>query len=554
MKSIPDRRSLLGTLFLGFIAGILAGGLMLVAMASLRLIAGVPTPTEMIFDRIFPFLTVDFFISSLVKAGGYTPLKLDGVYGALAGHLLVAGLAGMVYALYLRGRPGRAGGRLVLIGVMATTLLFTVLLWPNLLTSYRGLPPGRATVLSTLGMLLSFAVCGLGLMAFHKLLAGQEAACVDRTETLEESDVNKARTASAAGVGRRAFLAGGIGAGLAVVLGGLLHRLYRLGTFSYDGRQYGGPGVQKITPIRPEDQFYQVSKNLVDPDPARSLWRLEIGGQVDNPRSYTFADLLALPAVEQETTLMCISYGVGSGLCSNARWKGVPLVSLLDQAKPWGDNAAILFYAADGYHETFDFDKALESTTLLAYEMNGEPLPQRHGFPVRLIVPGIYGEKSAKWVTRIEVLDRADPRLTRPKGLGFYHEQGWGPKDVIPTHSRIDAPRVEGDHFTDALLPNQPVELRGMAFGGDRGISKVEISTDDGKNWAEAEIFQPGTKISWSLWRFLWVPAAPSDDVRVVVRATDGDGQLQIAENRPPVPHGSTGLHRVRAQVRAPGA
>ncbi len=538
--SSSTRRSLVGTLALGFAAGVLAGLLMLIVMAGLRLFAGVPTPMEMIFDRIFPLLTVDFFIGSLVRAGGYTPLKLEGVYGALAGQLLVAGVGGMVYALYLRRRPARGGGVLVVPGVLTVTLLFVVLLWPNLLTSYRGLPPGRASLLSSVGMLLSFTVCGLGLIAFYRLLGGKQG----------DPAIPVAADAPSRGMGRRAFLAGGVGVGLSLALGGLLHRLYRLGTFSYDGRQYGGPGVQRITPIRPEDEFYQVSKNLIDPDPVRSLWRLEIGGQVDTPRSYTFAEIAALPSVTQETTLMCISYGVGSGLCSNARWKGVPLVRLLDEVKPWGDDSAILFHAADGYYETFRFDKALESSTLLAYEMNGEPLPPRHGFPLRLIVPGLYGEKSAKWLTRIEVVDRSDPRLQRPHGLGFYHEQGWGPGDVVPTHSRIDAPRVEGDHFAEAFTAGQAAELRGMAFGGDRGISRVEVSTNDGKTWVEAEIHQPGTKISWSLWRHRWMPVDATDGTRIIVRATDGDGQPQIAEDRPPVPRGSTGLHGVIARVK----
>lgn len=534
----PAPRPLRSTLLPGFAAGVMAGLLMLTVMASLRLFAGVPTPTEMMFDRIFPLVSVDFFIAALRRAGGYTPLKLDAIYAALAGQLLVAGVGGMVYARYHRRRSEHDAGLLVLPGVVVVTALFMALLWPNLVTSYRGLPPSRAPLLSSVGMLLSFAMYGLGTMGFYGLLTGNEFPA-DTTP----SD-------AVAGMGRRRFIAAGISAGLAVVLGGLLRRLYQSGTFFYDGRQYAGPQVQRITPIRPRDEFYQASKNLVDPDVVRSLWRLEVAGQVDTPRSFTFAEMAAMPSVTQETTLLSMRYSVGSGLCSNARWRGVPLPQLLDLVKPWGDDAAILFHAADGFYETIRFEKALEPTTLLAYEMNEEPLPRQHGFPLRLIAPGLYGEKSAKWLTRLEVVDRNDPRLHRPHGLGFYREQGWGPDDEVPTHSRIDAPQVDGDRFAEAFKVGEKVELRGMAFGGDRGIARVEVSLDDARTWAAAEIHDPGTKVSWSLWRYVFVPATLTEDLRVSVRATDGEGHLQIAEDRPAVPHGATGLHRVKGQVK----
>ena len=160
-------------------------------------------------------------------------------------------------------------------------------------------------------------------------------------------------------------------------------------------------------------------------------------------------------------------------------------------------------------------------------------------------------EKNPKWLTRIELLDEADARLHRRHGCGFYKQQGWGRLgDAIPTHSRFDAPQVAGNHFAQPFILGKTAELRGMAFGGDRGISKVEISTDDGETWEAAEISQPGTKISWSLWRYEWTPKETGES-QFVVRATDGEGKLQISEYRDPVPDGATGLHRVRANVAA---
>src|SRR5215468_8725184 len=545
-STVSPPRPLTKSIFWGLVAGILAGLTMLLTMALLRLLFGWPTPTELIFDRLFPLLTVEFFIGSLVKAGGYTPLKLQGVYGAVTGQLTVAGIAGVIYALYVRrknrskpdgGVPTDARGwSLIIPGVVGATLLFIALLWPTLITNYRGFPPVTARLIASLEMLISFSVCGLGIMFFYGLLDRPGLSPIARQD----------EAIAAPAVGLRRFLALGIGAAAAVFLSGILRRLFAIGTFRYDGTQYGGPQVEKITP---NDKFYQVSKNLIDPDVARASWRLDIVGQVENPRVWSFAEIAAMPAVEQETTLLCISYGIGSGLCSNAIWKGVPLPRLLAQVKPKPNVTTVLFRAADGYYETFRFEKAMEPTTLVAYEMNGEPLPQGHGFPLRLIVPGLYGEKNPKWLTRIELLDEADARLHRRHGCGFYKQQGWGRLgDMIPTHSRFDAPKVGGDHFEEPFIFGKTAELRGMAFGGDRGISKVEISTDDGETWEEADISQPGTKISWSLWRYAWTPKEVGKS-QLVVRATDGDGKLQISEYRDPVPDGATGLHRVRANV-----
>jgi len=165
-----------------------------------------------------------------------------------------------------------------------------------------------------------------------------------------------------------------------------------------------------------------------------------------------------------------------------------------------------------------------------------------------MIVPGLYGEKNPKWVTKIELLLGDDPRLKKTHGCGFYKEQGWGPNFVVPTHSRIDAPEVQDGKFVQELRTGTSVDLRGIAFGGDRGIQKVELSFDKEKSWQEAAIVDPGTKISWSLWNHRWVPPAPGQ-YTVAVRATDGTGALQISEDRGTVPQGSTGLHRVLAAV-----
>src|SRR5215470_10881041 len=185
-NSVASRpRPLIKSIFWGLVAGTLAGLTMLLTMALLRLLFGWPTPTELIFDRIFPLLTVEFFIGSLVRAGGYTPLKLQGVFGALTAQVIVAGLGGVLYAFYLTRHNRRGALRpvgnslldarglsLIIPGVLVTTVVFVALLWPTLVTNYRGFPPGPAHAIASLEMLISFSVGGLGIMFFYGFLNG----------------------------------------------------------------------------------------------------------------------------------------------------------------------------------------------------------------------------------------------------------------------------------------------------------------------------------------------------------------------------------------------
>ncbi|MBV8378013.1 MAG: molybdopterin-dependent oxidoreductase [Verrucomicrobia bacterium] len=537
------RRPWIKILLAGFWSGLLGGIAMLVVALLLRWLLGFPTATELIFDRSFTLISINFFIQSINWAGGYVPLKVDGVYGALAGQLLAAALGGVLYAIYLekirRSDTRRALADpkgLGLSAVLVVWICFEIFLWPQLITQYKGLPPSTGRWLGSLGLLVDFLVAGLGIVFFYGWLT-------HRREPLIAENADRI----APGAGRRMFLQLIVGAALALGLGALLRRLFHLSTLSYDGNTYEGTDLERITP---NDDFYSVTKNVVDPDVVRSLWRFEVGGLVENPKTYSFAEISGLPAVEQETTLMCISNPVGGGLMSNAVWKGVPLSKLLAPSRPRSGAAALLFHAADGYFETIPIEKAFADTTLLAYEMNGQPLPRIHGFPLRMITPGLYGEKNPKWITKVELLAAGDSRLIRQHGCGFYKEQGWGPNFTIPTTSRIDAPEARSGRFVDHFKVNEPAEMRGIAFGGDRGISKVELSFDNGQSWQEAEITEPGTKISWSFWKGTWTPQKAGDAI-VSVRATDGTGQPQITEDRPTVPQGATGLQRISATVVA---
>jgi len=172
--------------------------------------------------------------------------------------------------------------------------------------------------------------------------------------------------------------------------------------------------------------------------------------------------------------------------------------------------------------------------------MNGAPLPDRHGYPLRVIVPGYFGEKSVKWLTKVEATDAS--------AKGFYETQGWGPDFIVPTRSRIDVP----DDWTFVSLGKltAPIEVKGMAFGGNRGTSRIEISFDDGKTWNDAGTYYSGSNLAWSLWKTQWTPTA-AGDYGIVVRATDGKGNVQKwEEDRGPF-SGASGLHRINVRVTA---
>ena len=264
-------------------------------------------------------------------------------------------------------------------------------------------------------------------------------------------------------------------------------------------------------------------------------WRS--AGWWDRPRTYSFDDIRGLPSTRQETTLMCISNYVGGGLMSNAVWTGLPLRDLLNAAGPQAGIAKVVLYGADGYTDTYPLDKAMEPTTFVAYEMNGEPLPVKHGYPVRILTPGLFGEKSVKWVTRVELVDH-DVR-------GFYEQQGWGPNFVIPNRSTFFA----GD-FQTPFTPDAPIAVRGNAFAGNRGVASVDVSADGGQSWQPARIDYPGTDVTWAFWTFDWRPPAVGN-YTLLARATDRQGGVQTGDYHDTQPQGATGFPSLRVNLTA---
>jgi DMSO/TMAO reductase YedYZ molybdopterin-dependent catalytic subunit len=286
--------------------------------------------------------------------------------------------------------------------------------------------------------------------------------------------------------------------------------------------------------ITPNDRFYVVDEEIIDPDIDPATWRLSVGGSVEHPFDLSYAELKALPAVERYQTLECISNRVGGHLMSTAKWVGVPLVLLLQRAGVRPGAVEVVSRAAGGYSDSLPLAKAMDQSTLIAVGMNGHVLPRQHGFPARLLSTGTYGMKNPKWLVGIEVVDRPY--------TGFWEERGWSKAAVVKTSSRVDVP--EGGAV------QVPTTIAGVAFAGDRGVSKVEVSADGGRTWNEAELKTALSPLTWRQWRYRWVRAAGAVGL-ILVRATDGAGVLQSAVPAAPHPDGASGYDAVTVKLSA---
>ncbi|HYI15766.1 MAG TPA: molybdopterin-dependent oxidoreductase [Thermomicrobiales bacterium] len=280
------------------------------------------------------------------------------------------------------------------------------------------------------------------------------------------------------------------------------------------------------------DEFYVVDISTRDPNLEELSWSLRVHGLVDRELFITWLDLLSMPSVELDGTLMCISYEHDNGLISSTRWTGVPLRDVLERAGIGATTLDLACRGANGYSDSIPLAKALEPTTLLVYGMNGTTLPRSHGFPCRLYAPGLYGEKQVKWLQEIELVDY-DYR-------GFWQERGWTDTAIVNTVSIIDTPRGT------VLREDDIVPVAGIAFSGDRGIGAVQVSIDDGA-WQEAVLEANDPPLIWQRWRFDWTPDLGS--YHLTARAIDLDGNAQEESERPPHPDGMTGLHSVSVDV-----
>ncbi len=281
--------------------------------------------------------------------------------------------------------------------------------------------------------------------------------------------------------------------------------------------------------------FYRVDINPIPPQLNFDQWSMKVSGKVSTPLTIDKQTLLALQAKDQYATLECVSNTITppGALISNAKWTGVPLADVLAKAGLTPDAKTVVFRCADGYTVGIPLDRATQAGSLLAYKMNDDFLPNEHGSPLRAIIPGIYGMMNAKWITEIEAMDTVY--------LGYWQQRGWSNDAKIKSTSIIYYPAPNAQ--VNGTLP-----IAGIAFAGDRGISKVEVSTDGGNTWNDATIKKPRSPYSWVLWAYEWTPDTKGNHT-IVVRATDGNGQLQDPAAVQSFPDGASGYHSIQVTV-----
>jgi len=286
--------------------------------------------------------------------------------------------------------------------------------------------------------------------------------------------------------------------------------------------------VDGISPfVTPNADFYRIDTALVVPKVNADTWELRIFGMVEKEVRINYADLLKRPQIERMVTLTCVSNEIGGDLVGNAKWQGTALADLIREANPSADADMVMSRSSDGMEIGSPLEVLLDGRdAMLAVAMNGEVLPFEHGFPVRMVVPGLYGYVSAtKWVVELEVMryDQAE---------AYWTQRGWGAMGPIKTASRIDVPR------SFAKLTAGKNAVAGVAWAQHRGISKVEVQVDD-SDWQEAKLSDQLTKDTWRQWVYEWDATAGNHNIKV--RATDGTGQVQTSDVAGVLPDGATG-------------
>jgi DMSO/TMAO reductase YedYZ molybdopterin-dependent catalytic subunit len=507
-------------------------------MGVLRLWWGTLTPPELVGERLLPLIPADQFVALLARFKPNSKTEPLGL--ALLGQVVLGVLIALPFTYFARPAqniatrwPHQRGWLAAGVVTLLMEFVALALFWPVLQAGIYGDPFGHARWLTAISLLLTFsAYATITMLANHWLHW--------RLRPVSASDIVSGGISgppvpATPGVSRRAALEAGGAVVLSLAAGSvafnrLLAEWYARSNLTYEGMRTPNGITSAITP---NSDFYVVSKNVLDPTVQVERWQLEITGLVRAPRSWTLEQLRALESESRAITLECISNEVGGHLISTAQWRGVTLQMLLAAAGGALPTAThLVFYGVDGYATSLPLADLLQARTLLAWEMNGQPLPDHHGFPLRALVAGRYGEQSAKWLSRIELTDHPYK--------GFYQSQGWsdGP---LSTMSRIDTPT--------STAPFSAVTVSGIAFAGLHAITRVEVSTDNGASWHAATLMPPLSDHSWRFWQWTWRPATPGR-YTLVVRATDSAGALQIGKAQPGVPNGATGWHTVQVLVK----
>ncbi len=531
--------------------GTLATGPALLALLLGPLVLGGPGALEVVVDGILRVVPLPVFEAVLAALG---PLAKGVLFLAVAGGVVVVG--GLVGAVVRRlagpVAPGSAPGRGLLAAGVALAVAELVIL-PTAGAGLLGSEYGGSAVALQVPLVAACVLFGATFALVEPLRAAPSPAAVPPAAVppaAAHPPVPGEAAAVAAppalpvptpsGVPRRSVLAGGLALaalGLSGIVGAA-RVTTAVATGSVPARRPSSPGGFGPTPaITPLDDHYVVAKGLTPPAIDADAWRLAVDGLVGKPLELSLEQLRALGPTTDSRTLICISnpvltYGPYAG---TQVWTGAPVAAVLDLAGgPQADARHVLWTSADDYTESIPLEVALDPRSLLAWGMGpaGAPLPPEHGFPLRVLLPGRYGMKQPKWITRIT--------LAANDADGFWQQRGWDREAVVRTWSRIDDP-LPGD----VVAAGRPLPVFGVAFAGERGIRGVEVSPDGGTSWVAAELEAPSSALTWVRWRAtLAAPAAGPVVLRA--RATDGTGALQPEAPEPPLPRGAAGWHEVR--------
>jgi len=532
-----------------FAAGIVAGALAIGISLLIRSLAGGPFLPELASQTLFS-LTPGEFESQAVENFG--PLaKYSAFIAAIVINFILYGLFGILMdKIHNKSKWKTYIGKALQSSLVAYIILFSISI---LLVTTIQIRTGTRVVaipLMALSLVLPQVVFGFIFSSFFRMKQILKEAQKEAADT-------QRRIAS-----RREFLRFIVVSVIALPI--LYFGLNRLFSGQNQEQQESGLSSSQLVPLpklRPagfEDPtlgpliaseltptylFYRIDINPIVPVVDEKTWNLTVKGLVDNPLTITYDEIRKMPSVEQYATLECVSNKIGGDLISTALWKGVKLKDLLVRAKVKPGARYIAFRCSDGYDVGIPLENGLMDGTILAYDMNLAPLIAKHGFPVRAIVPGLYGMMNPKWITEIELVDSVYE--------GYWQRNGWTNNADVHTTSTIVIPGQAElrDRFRKLdempkIVPGQKAPIAGIAFGGDRGISKVEVSIDGGSTWKSAVIKNPLSQYTWVLWTAGFTPTG-KENYKIIVRATDKTGQVQTAEFNKPFPDGATGYQAV---------